>query len=444
MPANIPPKLKAADLTRFLVRASQLETAKPVIAYWCEYWVVNQILSKDLHNGDPETLQYTTTLMDKLEQIKAENPANDAIVDDAAGQAYVEQFALETFQRADRAVQADKVTRQTADTFQAAATFLELDNIWSALSTDTLAKIKYAKWNTVRILKALKEGNDPNQSNPKPQPATEEILPALDPDDPEVQQLGQPRRPHQPSVEDAPDEQHQIDALAARQSSIDQSLHPSAQVSARGSPGTGSPAKFEPYPRDGFPYTAVQDDNVSPLEPSPKDRNDSVGGGYFPEVPTFASEPSEPTLPTAPPGDVLDLGLPDQPSTAPGLDVSRDFESFPPPSINQLPSEPPPQDYYRQNPPPPNPQPPQQPMHYSPRPASAYQQNPPPQPLSQLPPTASIPDQSQPRNQQYNTDDIAIAKAQKHARWAISALNFEDSNTAVKELRAALQTLGAQ
>lgn len=44
-------------------------------------------------------------------QIKAENPTNDAIIDDVAGQAYVEQFGSETFQRADRAVQADKVTK---------------------------------------------------------------------------------------------------------------------------------------------------------------------------------------------------------------------------------------------------------------------------------------------------------------------------------------------
>ncbi len=49
-------------------------------------------------------------LVDTL-QIKADNAANDAIIDDAAGQAYVEQFALETFRRADRAVQANKVTK---------------------------------------------------------------------------------------------------------------------------------------------------------------------------------------------------------------------------------------------------------------------------------------------------------------------------------------------
>lgn len=46
-----------------------------------------------------------------LAQIKSENHTNDAIVDDTAGQAYVEHFGLETFQRADRAVQADKVTK---------------------------------------------------------------------------------------------------------------------------------------------------------------------------------------------------------------------------------------------------------------------------------------------------------------------------------------------
>lgn len=49
--------------------------------------------------------------MDKLERIKAENATNDAIMDDMAGQAYVEQFASETFDRADRAIHANKVTK---------------------------------------------------------------------------------------------------------------------------------------------------------------------------------------------------------------------------------------------------------------------------------------------------------------------------------------------
>lgn len=44
-------------------------------------------------------------------QIKADNATNDAIVDDTAGQAYVEHFGLETFFRADRTVKANAVTK---------------------------------------------------------------------------------------------------------------------------------------------------------------------------------------------------------------------------------------------------------------------------------------------------------------------------------------------
>jgi len=278
--------------------------------------------------------------MDKLEQVKSDNATNDAIVDDTAGQAYVEEFALETFQRADRAVQANKVTKQTADTFQAAVTFLELVNIWTTPDAETQGKIKYAKWNAVRIMKALKEGKDPNESNPKTEPTPEENPPALDPNDPEVRELeGAPKSRHA-SVVEVPDEQDLVDRQMARQSSVDQSLHPSAQVSARGSP---APPAFEPYPRDGFPYTAVQDDNVSPLEPSPppsppNQRDGSVGGGYFPEIPTFTSETQEPSHPTAPPDDFIDLGLPEQPSFAPDTKSPKELDLFPNPNFHDQPS----------------------------------------------------------------------------------------------------------
>lgn len=312
-------------------------------------------------------------------------------------------------------------------------------------------------------MRALKEGKDPNESNPKIEPA-EENLPALDPNDPEVLQLGEPSK--QPSVEDVPDEQFQDESRLARQSSIDQSLHPSAQpsaeVSARGSPRRNP--TFDPYPKDGFPYSAVKDDNVSPMEPSPNERYGSEGGGYFPEVPTFTSEAHESTLRTAPSTDAFDLGLPDHPSAPPGGDLSLpdhptsqpgvsrlpDFESFPPPTLPDEPSNPP-QDFYRQapsQPPPPQFSHPhaQPPTHFAPPPVQppAVQ---PQQPIYQAPPPERYnpppPDPPAPKKTALITDDISIAKAQKHCRWAISALNFEDADTAVKELREALKTLGA-
>jgi vacuolar protein sorting-associated protein VTA1 len=95
-----------------------------------KYQVVNQILAKGLHNADQDSNAYTTRLMDDLEQVrvphlatvtamswwtrikfKADNQTNDAVTDDVAGKVYVEQFALDTFQRADNAVRANKASR---------------------------------------------------------------------------------------------------------------------------------------------------------------------------------------------------------------------------------------------------------------------------------------------------------------------------------------------
>ncbi|KAL8799046.1 MAG: hypothetical protein Q9223_007745 [Gallowayella weberi] len=69
MATAIPAALKTADIARFAQRAGQVEKAKPSIAYWCNYWIVNQLISKGLHNVDDECTRYTTDLMDKLERV---------------------------------------------------------------------------------------------------------------------------------------------------------------------------------------------------------------------------------------------------------------------------------------------------------------------------------------------------------------------------------------
>jgi hypothetical protein len=48
---------------------------------------------------------------DTATQTKQEHADDDAIVDDTAGQAYVEQFAQQTFERGEKVLRANKVTR---------------------------------------------------------------------------------------------------------------------------------------------------------------------------------------------------------------------------------------------------------------------------------------------------------------------------------------------
>lgn len=111
MAESLPTALRKPEISRFVKRANQLRTAKPAIAYWCEYHAVNQIVGKSLHTVDDEAFNFTKTLLERLETTKTERADDDAIMDNTAGQAYVEQLAQETFDRAERAMAADKVTR---------------------------------------------------------------------------------------------------------------------------------------------------------------------------------------------------------------------------------------------------------------------------------------------------------------------------------------------
>ncbi|KAI1454687.1 DUF605-domain-containing protein [Annulohypoxylon moriforme] len=414
MAANIPAKLKQAGITPFILRATQLETAKPVISYWCFYWAVNQILGKGLHSADDDCHLYTTNLMEKLEHIKEGQVGNDAIHDDVAGQAYVEQFAQETFDRALRPLKANKVTQQTASTFEAAATFFQLVNIWGQVDAETQEKIKYAKWNAARILKAIKEGKDPNESNPKQEETKQEE--ALDPDDPEVQMI-RAAQPRPASVEDVPDVGE------------NRTRHPAENETYQTFPAPVSEPTSPPVPSGPAP------EQVSPIAPPEPPTREP--GGYFP------NEPSAP--------DALDL-----PSTtnmpAPGQ-APYDLTGsplIPSPSSHDpaLPPSAPPQDFYRDRPAAPPVVPPPQ-HHRIPPPAAPVSHNyysQPPQPIVPQPaPVPVVP------AQQYGgapnssgVDDMAMAQAQKHAKWAISALNFEDVPTAIRELQAALGSLGAR
>lgn len=81
-----------------------------------EYHAVNQIVSKSLHTTDDDCFAYTKSLIERLEATKGERADDDAIIDNTAGQAYVEQFAQETFTRAERTLRANKVTRFVTST----------------------------------------------------------------------------------------------------------------------------------------------------------------------------------------------------------------------------------------------------------------------------------------------------------------------------------------
>jgi vacuolar protein sorting-associated protein VTA1 len=470
-----------------------------------------------------------------MDQFKSEHAQEPAVTDDIVGKAYIEQFGLETFQRADNAVRVNKASRQTADTFQAAATFLDLLRIWGAVEPDISEKIKFAKYHALRIAKALKAGEDPNLSNPAPQTPADESLPTLDPDDADVKALegGESRKPRQPSVVEVPDEADKIQRSLAQTSALDESLHPSRDASLPPSVAKQQPtvtdvpddtdkvqsnlarqssldqslhpsrAPSAPPGNDVSPlpgqdpaafYTGQVGEpvDISPLDP-PSDRKPSLGGNYFPVVPSAPEGPDLPSAPTtigASPPELpsaptqlgrVDTDLPPAPSEPSVTSMSARSElgaALNQPPGRQSPPLPPhrhgtllspqsptnqattiPPNFQPQAVPPPQPiNPPQLRPSHGPTPPIPQHQtrqgsipaptpiHPPPQqyaPVAAAPITQAVqPVQPAPPVNAV-VDEEAIMKAQKHARWAISALNFEDVPTAIRELKGALASLGS-
>jgi vacuolar protein sorting-associated protein VTA1 len=285
--------------------------------------------------------------------------------------------------------------RQTADTYDAAATFFQLANIWGTTDEEAQQKIKYAKWNAARILKAIREGKDPNETNPvreeaAPQPDHALLTPEFDTMHGPSDGLSQPTVPRPVSVEEVPDS-----TLSTRYSS------PIPQLPTVPSAGASQPSAPElPSVHHGSPlsHTGGYFEPPEPLPPSPLSQSGSATAPALPpQIPQLPSPFSPPVVPT-PSNHFI-------PQWAPPTTVVQDPLRGPvvPPPVQNIPHHP-------------------------------------------LPPPAPV-DNWQPSSQNFSnnpTHDMDIAKSQKHAKWAISALNFEDVPTAIKELRNALAALGVR
>ena len=304
-------------------------------------------------------------------------------------------------------------------TFDAAATFFHLVNIWGTPDAETQQKIKYAKWNAARIAKAIKEGKDPNESNPKREDIQQ---PPLDHDDPEVQALGAPPAviPRPATVEDVPDVDVPRDAagvsLPQSPASAAASLTSDPELSLPGVPTAlrqpaTAPQHFdtERSPSPVSPPTHAPVDYGAPQDPPPAAPTWSQtqpGSGFPPTAPTWSQN-----SPAAP-----GWGVPPQQSSASSAPPPTFAMNQPPTAAVASPPVSPPTDAYYMN---------MTPTAHTARPSAPRM----------APPTTYAPPPP--------VDEAVIAGAQKHAKWAISALNFEDVPTAVKELRKALELLGA-
>ncbi|KAH8102558.1 Vta1 like-domain-containing protein [Cristinia sonorae] len=440
LPAT-PPELKS--IAPYLQRANELKTQEPIVAYWCAYYAAQ--LGIGVKTKDPVARKFLFELLEALETIKKEIGPNDVIDDEVASSAYVESFALKVFNSADNEDRKGLATRGTAKKFLAAANFLEiLSTFGSANATDGVSestnadKIRYAKWKAADIAKAFREGRKPT---PGPAGGLEEetiASPEIEVDPAVVvsDSTTSPPPPHlnlpsTPSTFDpvSPSMPPSLNSAYLGPDALHANLDPKTPQSwsTVATPGTPGISRFDP------------DDIVAEGNSTPPARRAWVSGEM--EGRNSDSEPEEDSLLSRPgtvqtasysTGTSMSTNEGNSLGTTPATSTETEGDPFevtviPPP----VPSAPP----IDRLPPGFVPSPPTQ-FSPPPPPAPTVSRQVPQQPSPVLPPPPVV------AVAPVVLTPSLVAKTQRHCKFAISALDYEDAETAKKELRAALALLG--
>lgn len=151
--ADWPSSLK--PIGKYMARAREVEADEPIIAYYCSYYSLTKAIElRDI--SDESANRFVTGLLEKCEALKKTLPP-----DNGTHRNIVEEFALRVFDRADDEDRADRATKATARTFYAAMCFFEVCSVFGPLPDDLIERLRYAKWKAADITKALREGRRP-------------------------------------------------------------------------------------------------------------------------------------------------------------------------------------------------------------------------------------------------------------------------------------------
>ncbi|TCD67094.1 hypothetical protein EIP91_000557 [Steccherinum ochraceum] len=442
-----PSELK--NIAPYLQRANELKVQEPVMSYWCAYYAAQ--LGIALKSKDAVVRNFLFELLGALETVKKEIGPNDAIDDENASAAFVESFALKVFNMADAEDRKGQATRGTAKKFLAAAHFLEIlatfDSAGASdgVSESTVAeKIRYSKWKAADIAKAFREGRKPTPG-PADGPQDEDVAAG----DGEI---------HAPTINiaPAPDSPPQIVVGSPPTQGIARAMSPphldlqfapfplpspsqavpppvnSAYINpdSLDVAGSNTPSSWSTVATPGSPAVSRHDVDDQAHTPTPvstrrawmstdvEGRNDDSDL----EEDTSAHQPGLSAVSTT-----------GEPSTTPALSAtSQDFDILTPPAIPRAP----PNSALNSGfiPSAPTVPPPivevTTPTQSSQTPARSLMSalvppTPEPSPAVAVPLTPG-----------------RISKVQKHCKYAISALDYEDAETAKAELRKALAELG--
>ncbi|XP_017887039.1 vacuolar protein sorting-associated protein VTA1 homolog isoform X2 [Ceratina calcarata] len=154
---EIPQSLKS--IQHYLKIASTHDQRDPVISYWCRLYALQTGLK--LSTKTPKETNFLLKLMDWLETTKKELHDNEAITNDVAAQAHLENWALKLFLYADKNDRNANFGKSVIQSFFTAGLLYDVLTVFGELSDEATQNRKYAKWKAAYIHNCLKNNETP-------------------------------------------------------------------------------------------------------------------------------------------------------------------------------------------------------------------------------------------------------------------------------------------
>ncbi|KAK3841453.1 MAG: Vta1 like-domain-containing protein [Linnemannia gamsii] len=446
--ANVPEALKS--ITPFLQRAAQLQEREPVVSYYSNYYAAKLAIQKA--SKDNSCRPFIVELLVVLEEQKKDMGDNEAITSELVGYAHVENFAIKIFSKADDEDRAGQGSQKTAKNFVAAANFLELLKVFGDIDSEVEEKIKYAKWRAADIVKAIRDGRQPapppgaNNNNAKKE---QDLFDSSMTEGFDNSLNAAPTNAFSPPG-DATSAGFPVNSLPMQQ--------PPQQPAPQGGQG-GAPAfpTISNFPSPPLGQSTGTFNNTNDNGSNNYNNNDintgfngSIGGGGLNSNNNW-NQQQQPSIGGVSPNLNQQGQIPyNNPAGSPPVQHQPQQPQFPQANYNNniiptLPVSPipPASQYSPYQPPAPTPGPAPVSNPYTPQPHQQQQQpggyNSPSAPYQQHPVAAAhTPYSSAPV---VVIDPAVSAQIQKHCKWTVSALTYDDIPTAIVNLEKALGLL---
>uniref|UniRef100_A0A915PZN8 Rho-GAP domain-containing protein n=1 Tax=Setaria digitata TaxID=48799 RepID=A0A915PZN8_9BILA len=131
----------------------------PIVNYWCFFYAVQ--IGMNIDKKSPEALQYLTSLLSMLEDMKKKLGKQEALTQDLIAQAHIENFAMKLFDYADKNDRQSNFTKGVIRAFYTAGYLIDVLTLFGELDENLIATRKYAKWKATYIHSCIKNGNTP-------------------------------------------------------------------------------------------------------------------------------------------------------------------------------------------------------------------------------------------------------------------------------------------